>query len=88
MTKRIKIVYCEWADACATTDRKQRLSLEEAGRTLKPSPQVTVGFLVDKQPTHITIAMTLKKELNEFSDFMVIPTGIITELKTLVYGDD
>lgn len=78
MAKSVKRVEIEWIDSCGRTGIWE--SLDEL-EPLVPFPAVTIGYLLEKTKTHVTVAQTLNPEC--VARRFTIPLGCIKKIRRL-----
>ena len=76
------LVIVSWEDASGVSEW---LTHEEA-MEYKPSPTNTVGWIISKEKTHITLACTINLDQiakSDYSELVCLPIGMITKIELI-----
>ncbi len=79
--KKYQVVEVKWVDS-ASRDRWHELSDDD-----KPSEIRTVGFMVRKAKSHITVCHSYDEDGNDIIAAISIPRGCINSIKRLSCSD-
>ena len=74
--KTIHIVEIEWVDACSNTTIWE---FKEGLEPILPMPAASIGYLIEKTKTHITIAQTLSRQ--SVARRFTIPIGCVKKIR-------